>query len=294
MPRSVLSVIAKRESENEHKGDMISPTALTSCPRKLKLSRTTDYYQEPPRLYWAVRGALIHGFLETNIADVSTEKRVYKTVTTGPFAPWVISGRIDYYDHSTRTIEDYKTMSDKGIFVLFNGGVKPQHEWQVNVYRWLLWGGHIDSPDGEQVHWDVEHLMIHHMFMNQVLSTGKRTKQTLYQKEMPSGGKKFTYEIAKTRKEVESGWSTKYEFDVLIPNPKIKSHEEVEAYLAERGPERLRGFLEPDYMPEGVMNDAKNKWECGYCEVKGVCDKYEAAKAVEVAMKDDGLSNVIL
>jgi hypothetical protein len=266
---------------------MLSATAMSSCPRNLKLTRTRDYYSEPPRLYYAVRGALIHGFLEGDIPDVTTEKRIYKYVTTGANAPWLMSGRVDYYDHKSQTIEDYKTMSDKGTYMLFKEGIKAEHIWQLNIYRWLMHGGHLGAPDGPQIFWPVKRLQIHSLFMNRVISTGTPFLETLTQRAEPNGGKKWRMEVKGTRKEVphRNQWVKKWQFQIYIPDPPIVPYAQVEAHLAKRGPERLQGFLEPSYMPPGIRQDDDKNWQCDFCDVRAECDEIEKATAVINAIK---------
>ena len=82
MPKEVLGSIRNEHSSNPHVGDMITPSALKGCVRKTVLERTENYYQEPPKLYYAIRGSLIHGFLENHgLQGVESEKRMYKTLT---------------------------------------------------------------------------------------------------------------------------------------------------------------------------------------------------------------------
>jgi hypothetical protein len=298
----VLKVIVQQETGNEHKGDMISATSLTSCPRKLKLSRTRNYYAEPSKLYYATRGALYHAFLEADFPDVTTEKRIFKWVRKGEHAPWLISGRLDYYDHTTKTIEDFKTMADKGTWVIFNQGVKQEYVKQLNTYRWLLHGGHLGAPDGPQIFWPVRELVIHHVFMNRVITSGKRFTETMIQVQPPNyttynkEGKLFRYEVPGTRKSEpykNRPQQKKWTFDVELPKIPIYHYSTVEDWLAEDGPARLKGLMEPHHMPAGVRHDQAKEWMCDYCEVKEDCDEIERSIAVINAMKDDGLAGFI-
>jgi hypothetical protein len=276
---------------------MLSPTAMSSCARKLKLSRTLDYYAEPRRLYWATRGALYHAFLETELSGVEQERRVYKSVTRGPSAPWLLSGRIDYYDRSIRAIEDFKTKADKGIFPLYKDPLpSEQYIWQLNIYRWLLHGGRLDKEDGLQIFWPVDTMQIHFIFMNRVVSTGQRFTEEVVQKGPPNAGKKYRNEVKGSRRVVgKTTWGYDiWNFDVQVPAIPIYDFKDVEDYLIEHGPERRRGLAEPDFMPEGVMNDPDKSWECGYCDVVDECKTLQAAKAISDAQSDDGLQNVIL
>lgn len=287
LPRAVLKVIADRELTNEHAGDMISATSLTSCARQLVLERTTDYYAEPRRLYWATRGALYHGFLEAGLPDVTTERRVYKYVQNGEFAPWLISGRIDYYDHVKRQIEDYKTSKDNGVYVLYTQGVKEQYSWQLNIYRWLLNGGHLDSPTGEQIYWPVDRMVIHTLFMGRVMSSGETYTETVEQASSPNKGRPYATEVADTRKQIGNNkWGKPvWKFDIKLPEVELKSFSDVEAYLEREGPTRIRGFREDGHVPAGVWGHWKQGWQCDFCDVREPCEKIEKATAVINALK---------
>jgi hypothetical protein len=274
---------------------MLSPTAMSGCPRKLKLTRTVDYYEEPRKLYWATRGALYHAFLEAELPDVVQETRVYKYITKGPMAPWLISGRIDYYDRLLKRIEDYKTKADKALTYLYKEDPDEQYVWQLNVYRWLLHGGHIGSKDGPQIFWPVESLQLHYLFMDRVISTGVPFVETIRQKTSPNYGKKYRNEVKGSRKAAGTNeWGyTNWQFTIKVPDVPVYSYDQVEEYLIERGPKRRRGFAEPDYMPDGVIGDPDKGWECRFCPVTRECKAYEDAKAIQSAQTDDGFQGFL-
>lgn len=285
MPTAVLHTIAQRELSDEHRGDMISATALSGCPRKLKLERTTDYFEEPKKLYFATRGALIHGFLECkDLANVTTEKRVYKTVPACDEwpTPWTISGRIDFYDHARKRLEDIKTMSDNGLYVIFNGGAKQEHVWQLNVYRWLLNGGNLGAPDGPIVFWPVDSMVLHYTLMNRVISTGRRHREVSRMSIEPNFGKPYRCEVAGSRKSQAVGWgkTKQWTVDIDLPAVQIKPMDHVLKHIQKEGPIRLKGFAMPEHMPHGVVDDKDKNWECGWCAVKPACDKIQQADAV--------------
>lgn len=296
MPTAVLHTTAQRETENEHQGDMLSPSALSGCPRNLKLSRTEDYFGEPPKLFWATRGALIHGFLECrDLADVTTEQRVYKMVAASEAwpTPWLISGRVDFYDHARKKLEDIKTMADKGLWVIFNKGCKPEHAWQLNIYRWLLNGGHLGTPDGPVIIWPVKEMQVHYTLMNRVISTGKIITDIVTQKAEPNFGKPYKYE--KSRKVIGNTRRGVPQWEIIIDLPAVPrySYQLVEQYLQKEGPPRLRGFADSLHIPEGVIGDPEREWQCDYCEVKQSCDKIEKAEAVVRALANDGFQNFL-
>lgn len=257
------------------------------------MTRTEDYYAEPQHCYYAVRGSLLHGFLEVDLPGVIKERRIYKEVTFGPYAPWILSGRLDYYDTTTGFLLDFKTMSDKGTYVLFNQGVKTEHVWQLNLYRWLLDGGHLDSPTGQQVHWPVNKMQIAHLFMNRVICSGERVTETFSQSSSPNFGKTYKLEVPGSRKMIKGARYNKWQIEFDIPDVPFKKTGQVEKYIEENTPERIRGFAEPSYVPEGVLHDPNKSWECGFCPVQKQCKDYEKAIAVVNAMKNDGFAGVI-
>jgi hypothetical protein len=337
-PRFVLKKIAERETGNEHKGDMISPTALSGCVRMLKLTRIEDYYAVPQAYFDATRGALVHGFMENcGIAGVEQEKRVYKLVTKGPLAPWLISGRVDYYDRPNERIEDIKTMSDKGLYIVYKTGFKPEHAWQLNLYRWLMDGGRVvkhdaymtqwlenkthaadceiskrergwgetdETPEGfscdcptgkdrllaagdwpadapgETVVWPVRELQLHFFFMNRVISTGTRYVDTVVNYERrkggPNYGRPYGCEVSRRSLGVNAKGYDVYEIVFDIPAVPLYDSAKVEAYLIAQGPERVKAFREPDYMPPAVIGNKDLEWLCSYCDVKERCLQIEA------------------
>jgi hypothetical protein len=295
LPKSVLHIIVRTETGNEHVGDMVSPTALSGCARRLKLTRSEDYAVEPERLYSATRGSLYHGFVENqDIPDVTTEQRIYKYVTQGEGAPWLISGRVDFYDRAEKSIEDFKTIADKGTYILFNKGAKPEHIWQLNLYRWLAHGGHLGAPDGPQVFWPVQKLQLHYCLMNRVISTGKVHIEEKNEYRKPGGlafnklkagqfaavDKPYGLEKKRERFPPNARGFAKTKITIDIPPVPIYTFDKVEKYLAERGPRLVRGFRDPDYIPPGVIGNRDAEWECSYCETREACARIEEAESV--------------
>lgn len=294
-PDFVLKKIAELEGGNEHVGDMLSPTALSGCVRRLILSRREDYWTEPAKLFDVTRGGLVHGFLDNcGIPGVIQERRIYKTVTTGPDSPWTISGRVDYYDPAKKRISDIKTMSDKGLYVVYNQGAKPEHIWQLNLYRWLMWGGHLDTPDGPQIFWPVDTLQLHFFLMNRVLSTGTSFVDSLvgWKKDKSDVNYGKPYKLETKREDVGRGprGQTYWDVSFTIPPVPIYTHEKVEKYLVEQGPPRVRAFRDPNSEPAGVIGLKDEEWQCRFCEVKDKCDEieipFQQAQAVMKGLAD--------
>lgn len=283
-PVFVLKRIADRETANEHKGSMLSPTALSSCPRKLKLTRTVDYYATPQSFYDVTRGALIHGFVERiDLPGVVQEQRLFKSVPLPDGSSYVFSGRLDYYDTVRQRLEDLKTMTEKGLYTLYRTGAKEEHIWQVNLYRWLMWGGHLGAPDGPQVFWPVQELQVHYCLMNRVISTGKRYVDRITARKTKAEinyGRPWPLEVK--REEIGAGrysGSTIWDVTFEIPPVPMYPFDQIEQYLAAHAPVRAQSFRDPSFIPDGVMADDDRNWECGYCAVRPECRAIEEAHA---------------
>lgn len=285
MPKAILYRFAEQHSNNIHRGDMISPSALKGCKRKLVLERTTDYYAEPPKLYYAVRGSLIHGFLEnvdgqpdgTGLQGVVTEKRIFKTFKSSLGIDFVLSGQVDFYDAATKTLEDYKTASDKAFYFLFDSGAKEEHVFQTNVYRWLMDGGHLGSLDGPIINWPVDRIQINYLFMNQVISTGQIHTETVSGYKDPNFGKKYRLEINRAVVGKNHRGTPIWEIQVDIPEVPLMTEGEIFKHIELNGLQTLKAFsvMKRGDMPEGVLYDRDGSWQCSYCDVASACHEYE-------------------
>jgi hypothetical protein len=291
-PRAFLHTYIKLTRSNPHRGTMLSATSLKGCVRKLKLERSEPYFEEPQKLFWSARGTLIHSFLEIEIDGVETERRVYKRVEGGPNGYFWISGQIDYYEHASRAIEDYKSINEKGIYYVNQEGAKEDHVWQQNIYRWLLMGGRLQPKDyrrrgkNEQefeqdilswpvIEWPVEKVQLHYVTMQGVTSTGTDVRVVHTQFKPPP---EFPTEISRRLLERARNGKPQYEVILRIPPAPLKPFDEIESFVKAAAPERIRALLEPDYMPAGVLNDKEKSWECSYCAVKRFCDQIEAER----------------
>lgn len=86
VPASVLVHIENQRRTDKHVGQYISVTSLLGCLRQLYLERTIDYYVEPPKSWWSLRGSILHRLLEnpglvSQIDDMKTE--VYRLLKKG-------------------------------------------------------------------------------------------------------------------------------------------------------------------------------------------------------------------
>lgn len=273
---------------NVHQGNMITPSALKGCTRKLTLERTEGYYQEPEKLYYAVRGALIHGFLENHgLNNVQTEVRLFKELNYNG-KKISFSGQIDYYEGAPEfAIEDYKTLSDKGTFFLFDTGAKPEHVLQTNVYRWLCDGGRVGSPLGPEVHWPVNRITLNYLFMNRVVSTGTKHIERVTGYKSPNYGKKYRLETKRGIVGHSPRGVPIWEIEIEIPPVKLMTDEEILSHIEMGAIDLSNGFnaVEAGRMAPGVLYMKDEAWQCGFCAVQNKCHDYERANNEEQFLK---------
>lgn len=73
VPASILVHIAHKQMVDKHFGDYVSVTSLLGCLRQLYMERTIDYFVEPPKQWWSIRGTLLHSILENPGFDAQVE-----------------------------------------------------------------------------------------------------------------------------------------------------------------------------------------------------------------------------
>lgn len=136
MPYPLAYKIVQDNIHDEHKGEMISASALTGCIRKVFLERTRDYCQSLANLWFAARGTWMHSVLEDLWEDHENwivERRFFKH-----FDDFVVSGKIDCYSIKEKTLYDYKTTMSKTIERIKIEGVKKEHRAQTSIYKYLM------------------------------------------------------------------------------------------------------------------------------------------------------------
>lgn len=96
MPASVLVHIENRTRHDKHVGQYISVTSLLGCLRQLYGERTMDYYIEPRKSWYSLRGTLLHNILEKPgfAAQVEDMRRyVYRLFKSGEISREDLEGR---------------------------------------------------------------------------------------------------------------------------------------------------------------------------------------------------------
>lgn len=217
-----------------------------------------------------MRGGLIHGIVDRELPNTSRETRLYKEI-----GGYVLSGQIDCYRHDTQTLEDYKTLGDKGIFVLLKDGVPQKHIWQLQVYKWLMDGGRVGGMDGEQVFWHPKKMVIHSMTMMTAVTSGQMFAYEFYEQRDP---KPYRYEVRREYIKRYAGGGVKVRIFGKTPDVPVYTNEHVEEYLIESLNSVAPGLQDPTIDVDGVMFDEKNNYLCsGYCDVQSICESRYAA-----------------
>lgn len=121
-------------------GAGISATTLLQCPRQTILKETEDYYESPADYHARWRGTGVHAMAEVGgpYPDVVQERRIRKGVVVGEDRI-TITGQPDWYDRSTRHLDDWKSTSSCPTTPY------DDHIAQLNIYAWLIDGGTWDG-----------------------------------------------------------------------------------------------------------------------------------------------------
>jgi hypothetical protein len=133
-----------RKNTERRNGVGLSASTLSSCPRQVILQARHDYYEDPSDYYARWQGTFGHYAVEMDgpYPGVVQEVRFYRTVNIAGMGI-EISGQPDWIDIPNRTIEDHK-------FTQYAPkDPRDSHVQQVNVYRWLVEGGHtreVENP----------------------------------------------------------------------------------------------------------------------------------------------------
>lgn len=145
-------------NQEERKDAGLSVTMLLNdCPRQVILQQEHDY-SEPAMSLWArFRGTVSHLMMEEydeGGEGIIQEVRFSKSITVlGEEV--TITGKMDHVDVGRKYILDYKSIGSVNTKPVNQGIAKPEHELQLNFYRWLLLGG-TRMDTNEEVFHDIE------------------------------------------------------------------------------------------------------------------------------------------
>ena len=237
-PLPLLVAMSKNAEERSDAG--ISATMLLDCARKVILMREENYVEAPSK-YWArFRGTIGHLMMEeysSDIEDIIQEVRRSKTLTmdvNGKSVDIEITGKPDWYDVRRKLLIDFKSAKSINVKPIKEGAPKDGHEQQLNIYRWLLWGGRPSLGKGED---------------------GKAVWGEPEYHEVKFAGLQY-FDMAGTKKVAAKVW----DLDVI------------EEYIRERLLP-LATHKATGEMPPFWRNDKGYRHVlCGWCPLKDVCD----------------------
>ncbi len=121
---------------------VVRVTSLIGCPRAAwyELHNVQPDPEPPSRLWARLRGTIFHEALLPRDGAL-TERRLAVFVKGVAF----VTGRVDWYDPTSETLVDIKTVSRRARWDRANGGFKefeikanPRHVQQLRLYKWLL------------------------------------------------------------------------------------------------------------------------------------------------------------
>lgn len=123
-----LAVLKQYEFKRKLTG--YSTTELIQPTCQMYLKKTTDYYESPDNMEYALEGKMMHSVLDTPITDALQEERIKDEINSGSF---------DLYRNGV--LEDYKRIKSYKIkMMLKNGPVVSAFDYclQLNDYRMKL------------------------------------------------------------------------------------------------------------------------------------------------------------
>jgi DNA-directed RNA polymerase subunit RPC12/RpoP len=199
VPASVLVHIQSKQRVDKHIGEYLSVTSLLGCLRQLYLERTLEYYVEPPKSWWSLRGKILHHLLE-NPGDVEIPNWESESEYEWPTGEYVclscgfiftaevahtvcpscsketvvevkLRGTIDVLRPLTGEMYDYKTIGDNGLAYIKNGA-KPDHIMQFNMYRLLVERGYPVGKKDSYTPVKINKITAFYMTMMQIARTG--------------------------------------------------------------------------------------------------------------------------
>jgi hypothetical protein len=145
----------------ERKDAGLSATMLLDkCKRRVILQAEEEYWEDPEDMWPRVRGSAFHTFIENyseGLEPFLQEVRLRKSIEVDG-AEIEITGKPDLILLDRKLIIDFKSVRDvKSPYLkILDGEAVESHIQQINIYRWLAWGGWTISDDSEQMFVEVD------------------------------------------------------------------------------------------------------------------------------------------
>ncbi len=130
------SIYNKVNTNYERVEDRIWVTDLIGPPmvRRLSLKHWDDMEEDASERLYSLLGQATHHLFETNEPGICTELKLESKVKLPDGGDITVSGRLDYYNALTGTLDDFKITSVWSLIL----GDHPEYETQLNTLAWLL------------------------------------------------------------------------------------------------------------------------------------------------------------
>lgn len=141
-------------NSHERRDAGLSATMLIDkCKRRVILQQEEDYWEDPYDMWARVRGSAFHAFFEqySDGLEPYIQELRFKKIIEVDGVDIEITGKPDLILLDRNLIIDFKSIRDvnSSYLNILDGEAKEEHIQQVNIYRWLAWGG-IAMPTKEQ------------------------------------------------------------------------------------------------------------------------------------------------
>lgn len=314
VPASVLVHIQAAHRRDKHKGRYLSVTALLGCLRALYLERTIDYFVEPPKQWWSLRGKILHALLEDpgeqHIPNWQPETEyewftgLYwnaeaKTITEVPewpdSEPIILYGTVDVLRPETGEMYDYKTIGDNGLAYI-KEGAKPDHIKQFNIYRLMVERGRPRHSKEPYVPVKIKSIVAFYMTMMQVIRTGGiLVENSIWRESEPPDHpymagrpevigerehmalKRGKRKATATPEDYDLKIQKKFRISYAVPDVPLLDLDELTNFIRTNTKLLVRAF-ELGEMPPMCPPEMR-AWKCdGYCpdQIRNACDAHNA------------------
>lgn len=263
------AIFNQEERSREERGGLgITASMITGCPREVYLKRKHEYSVNPKKMWWSLRGQLIHKILETDNRPDGSLKAMSEERLSWDCDGIEISGKLDRYVlrfAQGGLLKDWKTIGDNGMQYIIYKGAKEEHVWQSNIYARILIANN----------YPVNKIEIAYMSMMDVIKTGKPAEFMEYLKNPPKAVKSGEKDRRRMIGDPEFikeyyGGRKKFKCTYLVPEVPIMDERSVIGYVKPKAEAILKGF-EFDVEPPPCDEDMR-AWKCaGYCDVKQFC-----------------------
>jgi hypothetical protein len=203
-----LPLLAAMAGESKRRDGLdISSSTLSSCPRQHVLKQRNDYYEDPDDYYARWMGSFSHHAIEHGgpWEGIIQEERMARVITVSGLE-FIVSGMPDWYDTTTKHIDDYKFVGWKPK------ELRPEHEGQVNVYAWILdsYGYEVETARIIYLHQKARDTGKRRTLIDVPVWSDERTEDYIREKLLPHATYRLNGNLSQLRVEVGGEWKGQF------------------------------------------------------------------------------------